>query len=643
MICPQFVGRDEILSRLWDWLGDEFQYARVLAGDGGKGKTSIAYEFATQIVTTAPREIEQVIWLTAKQKQFKALDNDWVELPETHYSDLESLLKEIALRVALMDNEIEGLSVHALKGKLKEALERCPAFVIVDDVDSLTADDQKRVLETANVIGNPKSRFLLTTRANTSYSADLCITVPGLPKPEYEALLGALCERLKVDLPKNAADQLRVATEGSPLLTESILRLFLRGESLHRAIEEWKGQAGYDARAAALKKEIDRLSSESRRALLAAAYFGECSAAELRQALDYAPATAHKCIEELNSLFLLQAGRVTEDEPRFSISNTARIVVVERAKDLARDHAALASRIKALRTPSAEFSRRGNYQRIGAAIAQANAKLRDKDPQAAIAAVKAEMGRQGDHPDLLTMLGCCLAQLNPPQPEEARAAFRRAFERSAMPKEVLFEKWYEFEAQSEFGVGMYDVADLALSRRVGSAAKWQLRRSQGEVMQAALLLRAGDYISARSKLERVATGLVDLISTTTWVDRQNAIDLCRQVHDLLWSSLDRDLSVQDEERYRVALEILRHRDFRLINFQRLAAAAKGAALSRARRRDERSRSITLRILNESIETIREAIEATVESGRKSMLTAMRAELDAILRDIEHTPVKPKSK
>lgn len=442
VICPQFVGRDEILSRLWDWIGDEFQYARVLAGDGGKGKTSIAYEFATQVAKTAPRDVEQVIWLTAKQKQFKALDNDWVELPETHYSDLESLLREVASRVALIDSEIDGLSASALKGKVKEALDRFPAFVVVDDVDSLDPDEQKRLLEAANVIGNPKSRFLLTTRANTSYSADLCITVPGLPKKEYLELLNSLCERLSVDLPKNAPEQLHAATEGSPLLTESILRLVLRGEPLHRAIDEWRGQAGSDARAAALKKEIDRLSSESRRALLALAYFGECSSSELRQALEYAPASVQKCIEELNSLFLLQARRVTEDEPRFSISNTARIVVIERAKELARDHVALSNRIRTLRTPGLGSSGQGNRQRIGAAIAQANAKLRDRDPTAAIAAVRAEMGRQGDHPDLLTMLGCCLAQASPAQRDEARVAFRRALERSAAPKAVLFEKWY---------------------------------------------------------------------------------------------------------------------------------------------------------------------------------------------------------
>lgn len=45
-ICPRFVGRDVVVNTLWRWLGDDLSYVRVLAGEGGLGKSSIAYEFA---------------------------------------------------------------------------------------------------------------------------------------------------------------------------------------------------------------------------------------------------------------------------------------------------------------------------------------------------------------------------------------------------------------------------------------------------------------------------------------------------------------------------------------------------------------------------------------------------------------------
>lgn len=48
-ICARFVGRISTIEKLWLWFADQFSYVRVLAGEGGLGKTSIAYEFALQV------------------------------------------------------------------------------------------------------------------------------------------------------------------------------------------------------------------------------------------------------------------------------------------------------------------------------------------------------------------------------------------------------------------------------------------------------------------------------------------------------------------------------------------------------------------------------------------------------------------
>ncbi len=53
-ICPKFFGREKELQEIWKWLGDELSNTKVLAGDGGKGKTSIAYEFAEKVCQTRP-------------------------------------------------------------------------------------------------------------------------------------------------------------------------------------------------------------------------------------------------------------------------------------------------------------------------------------------------------------------------------------------------------------------------------------------------------------------------------------------------------------------------------------------------------------------------------------------------------------
>src|ERR1035437_1274050 len=52
LIANDFVGRTAELTDLWRWLGDDSRQIWALVGDGGKGKTTIAYEFAIQARNT---------------------------------------------------------------------------------------------------------------------------------------------------------------------------------------------------------------------------------------------------------------------------------------------------------------------------------------------------------------------------------------------------------------------------------------------------------------------------------------------------------------------------------------------------------------------------------------------------------------
>lgn len=165
LICPKFIGRSDTILELWQWLSDDFQYAKVLAGDGGKGKTSIAYQFAEEICRSRPFDFEKVVWLTAKTTQFRGLKDDFDPVEATYGSYLE-LLRMLCEKLPLLPDEVEGASPHLLKQILRQALEQTHTFIVVDDVDSLPVDEQRMVLEAALQIGNTGSRFLLTTRQN---------------------------------------------------------------------------------------------------------------------------------------------------------------------------------------------------------------------------------------------------------------------------------------------------------------------------------------------------------------------------------------------------------------------------------------------------------------------------------------------
>ena len=48
-----FVGRYRVLSDLWHWLFYTRDSRRFLWGDGGSGKTTIAFEFASMVIENA--------------------------------------------------------------------------------------------------------------------------------------------------------------------------------------------------------------------------------------------------------------------------------------------------------------------------------------------------------------------------------------------------------------------------------------------------------------------------------------------------------------------------------------------------------------------------------------------------------------
>jgi hypothetical protein len=67
----------------------------MLTGEGGPGKSSIAYEFADRLTQVPGNIFEQVVWLTAKRRQFSGQDDSFVAVPEAHYSSYEELIVAI--------------------------------------------------------------------------------------------------------------------------------------------------------------------------------------------------------------------------------------------------------------------------------------------------------------------------------------------------------------------------------------------------------------------------------------------------------------------------------------------------------------------------------------------------------------------
>jgi hypothetical protein len=502
-ICPRFVGRISTIEKLWYWFADQFSYVRVLAGEGGLGKTSIAYEFAQQVCEKAPIGIQRVLWLTAKKQQFSPDNDTFVPVPWTHFDSYATLLECLCRESAVSATEISGANERLLKSFLKDALNHLPTFVIIDDMDSLSADDQRRGLELAMQLGTTKSRFLLTTRRNLTYSGDIAIELEGLMGQEYADYVTLLQERFDgPTMSDRDLENLQLTTHGSPLFTDSLYRLVRKGSPVKKASEEWRGKKGAQARAAALLVEVESLSEESKRVLLAVAILRSCSRRELSQACKYVDEILGDCLQELSSFYLISAPRI-RNEPRYEVLETMYSLVIQIKDTLVLNAEKFEQEVRQLRKSGLVGKSVNETSLVGHAIAEASAFLRDGEAGEALEIIAAAQRRSKYHPDLYLMQGNCLMQSSPVKLNEARKVFRKAFD-GGVRKPMLFDLWYQAELGENHPVGALSVCELAIGEDIRRNGLWERNKMIVLTRIAKDQERSGDIEAALKGLDAAA-------------------------------------------------------------------------------------------------------------------------------------------
>ena len=478
VICPQVIGRKDALEHLWRWLPDDLSRVKVLAGEGGIGKSSIAYEFADQASLLSRQVFQQVIWLSAKKRQFRPLTNSYDEMAETHFGTYDELLDRICDFLAITDSERADSSRTKKLRLIKHGFEIVPSLVVVDDIDSLEEVEQRQALELGFILSGTKTKLLLTTRNNIIYSGDVCYTVRGIEKTEFPAFFEALMMRFPSPTrvrPKPAEiNRIWDVSKGSPLFSESILRL-LAYQSVGEALSNWKDAAGDEVRKAALLREIMQLSSEAKRILLTLALLSEASLSELTEVTGYEPARVAAATQSLNSLFLVEAPKLGS-ENRIRVSETTGRLVLSIRRDLAADHVHIEKVIRDFRITAHEGQQRAGNKLIGTAIMQASALERQgKIPEAletlSHAIRKTAKGKRGD---LLAYVGHLHTRIVPPDFELSRTACREAFNESCF-KPRLFETWFSAEWELGNYPGTEEVARVALEKGTEPIFEWRIR------------------------------------------------------------------------------------------------------------------------------------------------------------------------
>lgn len=480
LICSNFVGRDSDLGELWTWLADDFSRVKLIAGEGGLGKTSIAYRFAEEITTRVVKPFMKTLWLTAKRRQFIPAKNAYREASHIDFHDAESLYKAVATGLGCVKHDFEGLDVRELLQLAIETCSQIPSFIVIDDVDSLSPEDQQRVLEFGmRMPYGPK--LLITTRVNFSFSPDNVIHLNGFSAKDFKDYIVALRERYKLPKLKDGKiSTLHNVTGGSPLFSDSLVRLECRGVPLDQAIGQWKSEQGMEVRKAALQREIQQLTKPAKRVLYVISIMKNCSYAELIQVIDYSEQTLGDSISELRGLFLINAPSIAK-ETRFTIDvNTARLVQ-EIVGSLAIDHAALHATVTKPKNDAIGLSLAKRSSLVGLAINQANALLDSQGSKAALDTIVAAQKRsRNPHPDLMLASGRFKLKLSPPAFDDASKDLETAYSLGSR-KPLLYELWFEAVYGSGSLEAAKDVVDYALSDEIPTPNKWYERRAQVHV------------------------------------------------------------------------------------------------------------------------------------------------------------------
>jgi tetratricopeptide (TPR) repeat protein len=486
--APNFIGREAEIGLLMEWVQDPERRLWLLAGGGGKGKTAIAYEFASRVCANAPENLEMVIWLSAKKRKF--FSGQAIEA-KADFNDLASALDVV---LSAYGEPTKQTSPEEKKSKVREYLDMLPAIIILDDVDSLEGTGLEALTFFMFELAKTRSKLLLTSRRVTHFGMEPITTQVEGFAPASKDGFDFVTSRVKMFnldaslFPSKLIQQIIKACDGSPLFIEDLLRLCCHGESTERAINVWRTQDGEAARGYALGREYESLSTDAKKVLLACAlYEGAVSVADISVAISMSHSKVMEAIKELQSIFLVPKPRLIEQEPRFALNiNTRQLVLaVQKDTDLARtvEKCIAVANEKLPHTPS-QRSQIGQYIRQAVSLVKL-----DRHSQAE-ATLIGGLEAFPESAELHGNLGWVYKQWSPPSRfVDARREFQRAAELKGK-KVDMYVHWSQMESDDNEWTRAAEAAETGLKVLPGNlqlgllAGSARLRLGKNLVSQA---------------------------------------------------------------------------------------------------------------------------------------------------------------
>lgn len=437
-ICIDFVGRRSELERLREWMSDPASRRWALAGDGGKGKTALAYQFGLEIKFKSPEPFQAVIWLSAKKKRF--VEGETISIFDPDFDNLDTALNKILFFFGW--SEDIGKPIESKKDVVLELLNEFPSLVIVDDIDSLDSENEDAIEYFSTYVIRTRSKVLFTSRRTIFGMGGSTTTITGLDVKGTGDFIVSRCTLMEIDrvnFNDRTIRKIQEVTDGSPLYIEDLLRL-TKVLSPENAIKAWESKGGNEARKYSLGRECDLLSDAAKSILFAACVCnGPISSVEIEAILNFSQEKLTSSLQELQKLFLVPKPKIIEGEERFELNNNLKLLISQ----VFGSTQAYKKVEHAYKVRSGEI-KYGYKDDIAAIIRQAMFLLKSKRVEESEQLLKNALIKFPDHTDILGILGLTYKVWTPPRYTDSRANFARSAQLKCK-KEEMYIHWCKME------------------------------------------------------------------------------------------------------------------------------------------------------------------------------------------------------
>ncbi len=477
----EFIGRFSIMERLWRWLvaGDEPR--TFVFGKGGSGKSTLAYEFARIVaqqgkglVTSAGKNIDQVIYVTAKAQQLESITSKVTKTTFQDFSNAHELFRAIlALANWLNLDQTEELSDSQLIKEIEQLLEIQHLLIVIDDVDTLTTkgiDAGMDALYRVSIKSKMGAKLLYTLRNAPGQSLANAVEVPGLePGVEFPNFVNACCKQFRQPEPvlKELSEIGRVS-ERRPLVVETIIGLRRTAGSYGAALALFSERAGDDARRYLFQREYDALPGDNRSRLLLAAiacFDRPITSDELEAVLNFDKQQLNDAIADVAEMFLARDNS-QGPETRYSIGAVTK-AFIDAVSPRLNLYSSVRERVNALRR-----SMHPQLKEITLIRLKAERHLKHNDRAQAWILVNDPTlpPKITEHPEFASLKGLVAANQLPPLFEETRQTLRYA-QKMGVINPAAMRSWFYVEWSSGNGLPVaIEVCDAVLNAKVTNTA-----------------------------------------------------------------------------------------------------------------------------------------------------------------------------